>query len=97
LRHAPYEIGEFWARDAQIDVVGLPGDGRVDLGECRRGAVRSAAAVEREIRERAAHWAGRGDPTVQLRVFSGTTRAPRGALPPDLRWHDLADLYGEGC
>ena len=30
-----FEVGEYWDRIVQIDVVGLRADGWVDLGECR--------------------------------------------------------------
>jgi AAA+ ATPase superfamily predicted ATPase len=33
------ETGEYWSDKIQIDVVGKRGDGRIDLGECKWGAV----------------------------------------------------------
>jgi uncharacterized protein len=38
---APFQIGEYWDRDTQIDVVGLREDGWTDIGECKWGTVRS--------------------------------------------------------
>jgi len=42
---APFEIGEYWARDRQIDVVGVRGAGVIDIGEGKWGRVPSGAAI----------------------------------------------------
>lgn len=90
---APWEVGEYWGRDVQIDVVGVREDGWTDLGECKWGAVGSREAVARELAERAAKFPNGRGATVGLRVFA-RERAPVG--PAGVRWHDLASLYGEG-
>ncbi len=90
---ASFEVGEYWDRDVQIDVVGLRDDGWADLGECRWGRVRSPAALARELAERRARYPNPGNATIGLRAF---TREPF-TRPPDagVRWHDLAALYEE--
>ena len=42
---AAFEVGEYWDRDVQIDVVGLRGDHWTDLGECKWGSVKSYKAL----------------------------------------------------
>lgn len=39
---AAFEVGEYWSKEVQIDVVGVRDDGWTDLGECKWGSVRSA-------------------------------------------------------
>ncbi|HYH45784.1 MAG TPA: ATP-binding protein, partial [Thermoanaerobaculia bacterium] len=46
---AAFEVGEYWSRDVQVDVVGVRDDGWIDLGECKWGPVRSPAAAQREL------------------------------------------------
>jgi uncharacterized protein DUF234 len=43
---AAFEVGQYWSKTTQIDVVGLRDDGWTDLGECKWGAARSPKAVE---------------------------------------------------
>ena len=49
---AAYEIGEYWDKVTQIDVVGFRQDGGTDIGECRWGAVRSAASLAGELQKK---------------------------------------------
>lgn len=85
---AAWEVGEYWDRDTQIDVVGVRDDGWIDLGECRWGSPGPAA---RELAQRALRYPNPRGSSLNLRVFA---RHP-GATG-DLAWHTLADLYGEG-
>jgi hypothetical protein len=85
-----YEIGEFWNRTMQIDVVGLRSDDWVDLGECKwRGRPRVSEAA-RELAEHARDYPDRRR-TVCQRVF---LRAKTGATPEGTKVHDLHSLYG---
>ena len=89
---AAFEIGEYWDKDVQIDVMGLRRDNRTDLCECKWGAIRSATALARELEQKRGLYPNRRNATIQLRVFS--RKPPRGASLPDLiTLHTLADLY----
>jgi len=46
---AAFEVGQYWSKTTQIDVVGLRDDGWTDLGECKWGTVHSPKAVEQEL------------------------------------------------
>ena len=46
---AGFEVGEYWDKDTQIDVVGLRQDNWTDLGECKWGHVPSATALRSEL------------------------------------------------
>lgn len=91
-RAAGYDVGEYWDREVQIDVVGVRRDGCVDLGECRWGPVRSARALVKELDTRVARYPNPKDATIGRRVF---TRAPVGGRidAKGVRWHTLEDLY----
>ena len=83
------EVGEYWDRDLQVDVVGLRGDGWIDVGECKWGKSGLAAAVA-ELRGRCARYPAEGR-TVRGHLF--VRRAPAGAAPDDVAVHDLDALY----
>lgn len=89
---AGYEVGEYWDREVQIDVVGLRRDTWTDLGECRWGPVRSARAVVEELEGRVAHFPNPRGATIGRRVF---TRAAVGKhmATKGIRWHTLEELY----
>lgn len=46
------EIGQYWDKSVQVDVVGVRDDDWTDLGECKWGTVRSWPAAIREVEEK---------------------------------------------
>ena len=84
-----YEVGEFWRRDAQIDVVGLRADGWVDLGECKWHGRPAVASVVRELAARAPLYPA-GRRTICPRVF---LRAKPKDPSDGVAVHDLTSLY----
>ena len=91
---AAFEVGEFWDRDVQIDVVGLRDDGVLDLGECKWGAVRSARALEKELEDKILRFPNSKNASVARRVFV-RAKAPPPPAGSKVLWHSLADLYEE--
>lgn len=92
---APASIGEFWAKDVQVDVVSIRDDHRVELGECKWGPVRSAAALRAELAAKLPAFPNRRAATLRLRFFTRERvrpPAPAAAGPPET-WHHLAELY----
>ncbi len=92
---APFEVGEYWDKRCQIDVVGVRQDGWTDLGECRWGAVRSARRVRDDLEAKVPLYPNTRNATIGRRVFTRDA-APRekpGSGDPAIRWHDLPDLY----
>ncbi|MCA9679164.1 MAG: ATP-binding protein [Kofleriaceae bacterium] len=87
---APAQVGEYWDRDVQIDVVGVRGDGWTDLGECKWGAVRSGPALVAELEAKVGAYPNPRNATIGRHLFVRTR--PR-ATPEGAIWHDLADLY----
>lgn len=88
-----FKIGEFWNREMQIDIVGMRGDGVVDLGECKWGTVSSAVEVERDLRRKAAAFPNRQASTLQLHIFCREKSRKKQESAETIRWHDLGDFY----
>jgi len=89
---AAFEIGEYWDKNVQIDVVGLRGDSSTDLCECKWGTIRSAAALTRELDRKKVLYPNRRNATIRLRVLA--RKLPRGASrSAAVTWHSLMDLY----
>lgn len=84
-----FEVGEFWERDCQIDVVGLRADGWVDLGECKWQGRPGIAEVRSELEARLQRYPLQRR-TAQLRAFF---RARPARSSDVVRLHDLASLY----
>ena len=91
---AAYEVGQYWDRHAQIDLVGLRDDGVTDLGECKWGASGGKKALTAELMAKLAAYPNRRGATLVARAF--VRKRPARATSDDrLRWHDLDDLYAK--
>lgn len=92
---ADYVVGEYWDPNTQIDVVGLRGDGWIDLGECKWGPISSTASVITELGQKASAYPNTTGATIGRRIFAH--RLPRDAAKrhPDIAWRSLEDLYVE--
>lgn len=87
---APLQVGEYWAPEVQIDLVGLRGDRWTELGECKWGAPGSLAAVAEDLALRARRYP-LGATTPRLRIF--TRRHVAGRAPPNVAVTSLGELY----
>ena len=85
------QVGEYWDRSVQLDVVGLRADGWIDVGECQWSDRSSLADTTRERHRRAALYPAAGR-TVRTHLF--LHRASR-ARPAGVDVHDLAALSGD--
>ena len=91
-----FEVGEYWDKNLQIDVVGLREDGWIDLGECKWGKVSSAKKLEESIDEKAAAYPNPKNATIQRRLFTRKPVSQNRHHRQDSRWHSLEDLYRAG-
>ena len=93
---APFEVGEYWGKEVQIDVIGLREDGWADLGECKLGTVRSPGNLRNELTSKTAHFPNPHARTLSLRYFTRDPIKPPAA-PSALteHWHSLSTLYGD--
>ena len=89
---APFEVGAYWDKNVQIDVVGFRQDDRIDIGECKWGTVTSLPGVVNELSGKMAKYPNPENITLQGRLF---TRQPldRSQLPSTIQAHSLEDLY----
>ena len=87
---AAFEIGEFWSKETQIDVVGLRADNWTDLGECKWGRVRSPVALEAELARKTGLYRNPRGATLNKRYF---VRDKPGSRAHAEGWYSLEDLY----
>jgi hypothetical protein len=59
-----YEIGEYWDKQTQIDVVGLRDDGVTDLAECKWSPVTAGAGLVRELTSKVQRYPNRRGATL---------------------------------
>jgi hypothetical protein len=92
---AAFDVGEYWDKRCQIDVVGMRQDGWTDLGECRWGALRSGGQVRGDLEAKVRLYPNRRNATIGRRIFTRAAPPRERGSPddPNARWHDLADLY----
>lgn len=91
---AAFEIGEYWDKETQIDVVGIRDDGWTDLAECKWGPVRSWKALEQELEAKVAAFPNTRNATIGRHVFTRDPAPAEVVSGSRVRWHSLADLYG---
>ncbi len=89
---AEYEVGQYWDKQVQIDVVGYRRDGWTDIGECKWGSVRSERALVAELETKVARYPHATNRTLCRRVFVRQSPKQRSE---SVRWHDLDDLYAD--
>lgn len=85
------EVGEYWDKQVQIDVVGIRDDGWLDLGECKWGTPGSAAALSAELEAKAVGHPNPKGRTLGKRLF--LRESPARLKPEGVKVHDLAALH----
>jgi len=90
---AAFEVGEYWDKAVQIDLVGHRDDGWTDLGECKWGSVRSRPALEAELQAKVERYPNPRNATIGRRLFVRDERAVPETPGEGVRWHHLAELY----
>ncbi len=85
------EVGEYWDKSVQIDVVGLRDDGWIELGECKWGAPGSPSALAAELETKRVGYPNPKKRTLGKRLFFRQTPARFKAA--GMRVHDLEDLH----
>ena len=87
---AGFEVGEYWNKETQIDLVGLRDDNWTDLGECKWGGFGSAGALERELEGKISRYPNTRGATLGRRYFVRRKPAAKASAPG---WYSLDDLY----
>lgn len=86
------QVGEYWDRATQLDVVGLRSDGWIDLGECKWSGRSALAGASRELDTRAALYPASGRTVRRHLFFRKAPKHDDGVAEV----HDLDDLYRVG-
>jgi AAA+ ATPase superfamily predicted ATPase len=86
-----YEIGEYWDKDIQIDIVGYRQDGVTDICECKWGKISSMPRLLKTLNTKITGYPNKDNKTIHGRLFLRS----RKKLPSShsVRTHFLADLY----
>ncbi len=90
---AAFEVGEYWDKQVQVDLVGIREDNWTDLGECKWGSIRSVKVIENELQNKVDRFPNRRNATIGLRVFSHQPVKPHDG---PVTWTSLKDLYALG-
>jgi len=88
-----FEVGEYWDKAVQIDVVGVRNDHWTDLGECKWGTVRSYKKFLEDLEKKVRAYPNKRGATICKRVF--LRKKPRAKIQgtSDVHWYGLEDLY----
>ncbi len=92
---ANFQVGEYWNKETQIDVVGVRDDNWTDLGECKWGEIASFKKLANELDERVKKFPNPRNATIGRRLFVRGTKARTRAMS-GYQVHTLADLYSLG-
>ncbi|MBW1797170.1 MAG: ATP-binding protein [Deltaproteobacteria bacterium] len=90
---AAFEVGEYWDKEVQIDVVGLRDDHWTDLGECKWGAVKSYKRLLEDMERKIRAYPNTRGATICKRVFLRKKPGVKVQGSSDVLWYGLEDLY----
>lgn len=85
---ADTEVGSYWSREVEIDVVGVRSDAVTELGECKWGPV-TAAELTRQLEQKVDRYPNPKNHTLRRHAF---VRTWRGKAPAGVELHRLVDL-----
>ena len=91
---AAFEVGEYWDKAVQIDVVGLRDDNWTDLGECKWGAVRSYKKLLNDVGRKVRAYPNKRGATIGKYIFVRKKPSSKVRGTSDVNWYSLEDLYG---
>jgi hypothetical protein len=86
-----HEVGEFWSKTVQVDLISIRHDGCIDLGECKWRSPRSRKGLERELETKVREFPNTKAATIVRRLFTRDRVTPPAGTT--VRWHCLEDLY----
>ncbi|MFZ5443806.1 MAG: ATP-binding protein [Myxococcota bacterium] len=85
---ADVEVGAFWSREVELELVAVRTDGVCELGACKWGPV-TAAELSRQLEQDARRYPNPQHHTLRRHAF---VRAWKGKPPAGVELHRLADL-----
>ena len=91
---ASFEVGEYWDKKVQIDIVGLRDDNWTDIGECKWGVVKSYKRLLKDLEKKINAYPNRRGATIGKRVFVRKKPGAKAGSITDVILYSLEDLYG---
>ena len=91
--NAAFEIGEYWDKHVQIDVVGLRDDHWTDIGECKWGTVRSHNKLLKDLEKKVRVYPNTRGATIGRRLFLRKKPTAKLTKTSGVAWYGLEDLY----
>lgn len=85
---ADLEVGAYWDKQVEIDIVGVRSDGVTELGECKWGPI-TASEITAQLAKKAERYANPKNHTLRRHAF---VRVWKGKAPSDVTLHRLSDL-----
>jgi AAA+ ATPase superfamily predicted ATPase len=86
-----FEIGEYWDKKVQIDLVGHRKDGIIDLGECKWGQIHSVASVIQDLNRKISLYPNPANASIRSHIFlKKKLQIPRTR---SIAFHTLEELY----
>jgi AAA+ ATPase superfamily predicted ATPase len=92
--NAAFEVGEYWDKEVQIDIVGLRDDHWTDLGECKWGSVKSYKMLINDFERKIRAYPNIRGATIGKRIFMRKKPGTQVRSVSDTKWYDLEDMYG---
>ena len=91
--NAAFEIGEYWDKHVQIDVVGLRDDHWTDIGECKWGTVRSHEKLLEDLEKKVRAYPNTRGAIIGKRLFLRKKPSAKVTEASAVNWYGLEDLY----
>ncbi|MFH1654329.1 MAG: ATP-binding protein [Pseudomonadota bacterium] len=90
--YGDFEIGEYWDKCLQIDVVGHRKKEGIDICECKWTGIKSTNKLVNELRSKIRKYPNDDNLTIQGRIFSRETIKEHKKFP-EIRFYSLEDIY----
>ncbi len=86
-----YELGEYWDKSTQIDLVGIRQDGIIDICECKWGNIASIPKLMNALDDKKSKYPNKANRTIHGRLFvHSKIKAPSADR---VKVHSLSEIY----
>ena len=92
------EVGEYWDKNSQIDLVAHRSDGEIDLAECKWGTIKSWPKLRDELQSKVSAYPNPNNLTIRPRLFTRQKPSASAAKLTEqgIAIHSLSSLYPDG-
>ena len=88
-----FQVGEYWDKEVQVDLVGWREDNWTDLGECKWSDITSWSDLEAELEAKVMRYPNTRNATIGRRAFVRSVKTKSKPTKADMRCYTLADMY----